>query len=312
MKVPVTIITGYLGAGKTTLLQRIAGESGMRLAIIINEFGEIAIDSRIVKGKNIVMAELAGGCVCCSLCGEFSLAVAELLEAAEPEWIVVETTGAAEPAALVHDIRENIPRVRLDSVVTVVDADAMARFPSLGATGREQIELADIIIINKADLIDEEALARVRRAVAGLNGRAVVMEAERCGIWTGALFGIGRNAPAPERKAHHVEFRHFGFAAKDVLEHGPLMRVLETLPSGIYRAKGFARTDRGCFLANYVAGRLELEERECSMTELVFIGIDAEKCQDGVIRSLEAVPAAKTVRAGNDLIPARQEECQDK
>ena len=71
MKVPITIITGYLGAGKTTLLRRIADESGRKIAILMNEFGQIAIDSRIVEGKNIKMAELAGGCVCCSLSGEF-------------------------------------------------------------------------------------------------------------------------------------------------------------------------------------------------------------------------------------------------
>ncbi|MFH0885064.1 MAG: GTP-binding protein [Candidatus Micrarchaeota archaeon] len=285
---PVTIITGYLGSGKTTLLRRIADESGMRLAIIMNEFGEIAIDSKVVSGKNITMAELAGGCVCCSLSGEFSVAVAELLETAKPEWIVVETTGVAEPAALAYDIKENIPLIRLDSVVTVVDADSMARFPSLGHTGREQIELADIIIINKADLVTGEALGLVRQAVEKLNGRAAIMETERCGVETDALFGIARNRPAPVHKTHKVAFGYFDFLSENVLDHASLIRILETLPAGIYRAKGFARTNKGSFLVNYVAGRVELEEHACSKTELVFIGEGAQRSKDGVIRSFES------------------------
>jgi len=291
LRVPVTIITGYLGAGKTTLLRRIAsqsGESGMKLAIIMNEFGEVAIDSKVVEGKGIRISELAGGCVCCSLSGEFGLAVSELLETAKPEWIVVETTGVAEPAALAYDIRENIPNIRLDSIVTVVDADAMARFPSLGHTGREQIELADIIIINKAELVKGEALEQVRQAVKMLNGRASVLEAERCIVDTAALFGVMRDAPAPKHKTHKVSFGHFDYSSDKMLDHASLVRVLETLPPDIYRAKGFARTGKGGFLVNYVAGRFELEERECGRTELVFIGKDAGRFEEGIIRLLES------------------------
>jgi G3E family GTPase len=292
--VPVTIITGYLGAGKTTLLRRIvaeSGESGMRIAIVMNEFGDIAIDSRVVKGKNITMAELAGGCVCCSLSGEFGLAVSELLETVKPEWIVVETTGAAEPAALAYDIKENIPDIMLDSVVTVVDADAMVRFPSLGHTGREQIELADIIIINKADLVPGEALGQVRQAVRKLNGRASVLEAERCGVDTDALFGIARDKPAPAHKTHKVAFSYFDFVSDKGLDHASLIRILETLPAGIYRAKGFARTNQGGFLVNYVAGRLGLEEHPCEKTELVFIGERAGENKESIIRLLESASA---------------------
>jgi G3E family GTPase len=266
----------------------------MRIAIVMNEFGEIAIDGRIVEGKNVAMAELAGGCVCCSLSGEFGQAVAELLAKAKPEWIVVETTGAAEPSALVHDIRENVPGVMLDSVVTVVDADAMSRFRNLGETGREQIEIADMLIVNKADLVPPETLAELKGALRGLNNRARMVDAVRCEVDVSALFGIGRSAPAPAHKPHETGLGHFVFVSERVLDYDAFVRLIETLPGGIYRAKGFVVTHRGGCLLNYVAGRFDLSPHECGKTELVFIGEGTGGAERGVREALEsAFRAAK-------------------
>ena len=149
---PIVLITGPLGGGKTTLLRYILNHVDKRMALLINEFGEIAIDAKVIEGKNVRMAELEGGCVCCSLLGEFEAAVEEVIDQVDPEVIVVETTGVAEPDALVFNIQESLPRVRLDGVVTVVDADALVRFPSIGHTMRMQIEAADLMILNKTDL----------------------------------------------------------------------------------------------------------------------------------------------------------------
>jgi G3E family GTPase len=272
LKLPITIITGYLGAGKTTLLLRIAEESGIRMAIVMNEFGQIPVDGRILEGKSIRIAELAGGCVCCSLSGEFSAAVAELQEKAKPEWIVVETTGVAEPAALAYDIQENMPGLRLDAIVTVVDADAMVRFPNLGHTGREQIELADILILNKIDLVSEDGRQEVKERIREMNPRAAIMESERCDIDVGMVFGIMRDVPATKHKTHKIRFEYFDYASDRILAHGAFIAFLEALPKGIYRSKGFVRTDRGSYLMNYVAGRHSLEAFTAERTGLVFIG----------------------------------------
>jgi len=288
-RVPVTVITGYLGAGKTTLLRRIAESAEKRIAIVMNEFGEIAIDSRVFEGKNIKIAELAGGCVCCSLSGEFGLAVAELLETAAPDWIVVETTGAAEPAALAYDIRESIAGIKLDAIVTVVDADSMARFPSLGHTGREQIELADILILNKIDLIPKETLEKVKEIVKSLNGRAVMVDSERCGIDTGILFGVERREIAKKHKLHKVEFEYFDYVSDGVLDNERFVRFLEKMPKEIYRCKGFVRTDRGRYLVNQVAGRYEMEGFDCEKTELVFIGNGALAQKQKILNALDAI-----------------------
>src|SRR3989338_271508 len=121
MKTPISILTGYLGAGKTTLLRRLLA-SGKKIAIIMNEFGEISIDSKVVKGKNVKIKELSGGCVCCSITGEFEKAVKEIVKKAEPEIIILETTGVADPEPIIADIRDNLESIKLDSVITICDA----------------------------------------------------------------------------------------------------------------------------------------------------------------------------------------------
>src|SRR5207249_8212479 len=158
---PITLISGPLGSGKTTLLRYILATRPAKIAIVMNEFGEIAIDAKVIEGKNVRIAELGGGCVCCSLLGEFEAAVNEIIEKVAPERIIVETTGLAEPEALVFNIQEALPQCRLDGVVSVIDADMFVRFPGLGHTTRLQIEGADILLLNKIDLIDPAQIESV-------------------------------------------------------------------------------------------------------------------------------------------------------
>lgn len=287
MRTPITIITGYLGAGKTTLLQKIAKTTGMKIAILMNEFGEISIDSRIIEGKNIKMAELSGGCVCCSLSGEFDAAIAEMIERVKPQWIVVETTGVAEPAALAFDVVENIAGVRLDSIVTVVDSFSMVKFPSIGHTGREQIELADLLVINKSDLISEESMEHVKNTLKEINNRAANIECTKCEFDTSIIFGIERNRPIERHGRHKMEFQYFDFRTGRKLNHDRFLSAIQALPKEIYRSKGFVVTEKGSFLMNYVGGRWSMEEFECQRTELVFIGKNIEKTRAIVTASLE-------------------------
>src|SRR3989338_5459653 len=145
MKTPITIVTGYLGSGKTTLLKHVLDNADRKFAIIMNEFGELAIDSIIIKGKNIDIVELSGGCVCCSISGEFAVAIDELIANVNPDHIIVETTGVVDPETLIYDILESMPKLRLDSVVCVVDSYAVANY-GIGQTARRQIEMADIML----------------------------------------------------------------------------------------------------------------------------------------------------------------------
>ncbi|MGV8085441.1 MAG: CobW family GTP-binding protein [Candidatus Bilamarchaeum sp.] len=286
-KIPLTIITGYLGAGKTTLLRNISKENKMKIAILMNEFGEIAIDSKVVKGKNIQMTELAGGCVCCSLSGEFEAAIAEIIEAVNPQWIVVETTGVAEPASLAYDVVENIESVKLDAIITVVDLDSMLRFPNLGHTGREQIELADMIILNKTDLIGQDDIEKIEENIKNINNRAHLIRAKNCEIDLNVVFGLDRQRAVVTHKSHKVEYDYFDYSTKETVNHKKFLEFLDRIPKTIYRSKGFVVTEKGSFLMNYVAGRYTIEQMESKITELVFIGKNIQLHKDQITKMLE-------------------------
>lgn len=283
IRTPITLITGDLGSGKTTLLHHILATVPNKIAILMNEFGEIAIDRKIIEGKNIRIAELDGGCVCCSLLGEFEAAVNELIDTVDPEMIVVETTGVAEPDALVFDIQESLPRVRLDGVVAVVDADTLIRFPQWGHTLRMQIEAADTILLNKVDLASSEQLLQLRERLKRLNEAAPILPTQRCRVDPDLLFGIAREREIrrPEH-IHQPEFESFSYTTNALLKRSSFEEFADHLSSRVYRAKGFVRFPEGTHLFNFVAGRWELEPFREEKTVLVFIGQDI-KSQEGEI-----------------------------
>src|SRR6476469_3271361 len=272
-RTPVTLIIGPLGSGKTTLLRHILAVQAGKIAIVMNEFGEIAIDTKVIEGKNVRIAELGGGCVCCSLLGEFEAAVNEIIEKIAPERIVVETTGLAEPEALVFNIQEALPECRLDGVVSVIDADMLIRFPELGHTTRLQIEGADILLLNKIDLIEPGQVKPLETKLREINPTAAIVRTERCEIDTELLFGIARERKiaAPEHR-HHSEFESFAFTSSKIFSRDCFEGFAKGLPSSVVRAKGFIRFADGAQLFNFVAGRWELEAFEVDRTQLVFIG----------------------------------------
>ncbi|MBV9386926.1 MAG: GTP-binding protein [Chroococcidiopsidaceae cyanobacterium CP_BM_ER_R8_30] len=288
IRTPLTIVTGSLGSGKTTLLRYILTAVSRKIAILMNEFGEIAIDTKILQGKNVQMVDLGGGCVCCSLLGELTAAVDEIIATVNPDHIVVETTGVAEPDALVFDIQENL-RVRLDGVVTVVDADAMVKYPQIGHTTRIQIESADIILLNKVDLVAESELKAIINKLHSLNKVASVIRTFRCQVDPDLLFGIGREQiQSPPHHRHQPEFESFSYTSQGVCDRSCFEEFANSLSSDIYRAKGFVRFPTGTYLFNFVAGRWDLEPFESSATELVFIGKQIADYQLDIVECLRS------------------------
>ena len=279
-RTPITLITGPLGSGKTTLLRHILATRRAKIAIVMNEFGEMAIDAKVIEGKNVRIAELGGGCVCCSLLGEFEAAVNEIIKKIAPEMIIVETTGLAEPEALVFNIQEALPQCRLEGVVSVIDADMLIRFPELGHTTRLQIEGADILLLNKIDLVDATQLEPLEGKLRQINPSAAIVRTDRCRIDPDLLFGIGRQKKvARPAHIHQPEFDSFAFSSDKSFSRDCFEHFANCLPANVIRAKGFIRFPDGAQLFNFVAGRWDLEPFDADRTDLVFIGkkIAAEK-----------------------------------
>lgn len=288
IRTPLTVITGPLGSGKTTLLRHILDTVSKKIAILMNEFGEIVIDSKIIAGKNVQMADLGGGCVCCSLLGEFEAAVDEIIDTVDPDIIVVETTGVAEPDALVFDIQESLAKVRLDGVVTIIDADAMVKYPSIGHTSRIQIEAADTIILNKIDLVSESELKAIEEKLHSLNEVASILPTKRCQVDPDLLFGIGRErVEAPPHHVHQPEFESFSYTTTAICDRTCFEEFADSLGTEVYRAKGFVSFTDATYLFNFVAGRWELELFEQEGTQLVFIGKQLSELKENIINDLK-------------------------
>ena len=284
MRTPISIITGYLGAGKTTLLKNILAQAKEKIAVIMNEFGEIDIDSKIIKGKNVNIAELSGGCVCCSLTGEFELAVEEVIKKYKPELIIVEATGVAEPDALIFDIEESLPKLKLDSIIVLVDSDAFFKFP-LGKTGKIQIEMADIILLNKIDLIKDTK--KLENEIKKINSRANIIKTKFAKIDNNLLFGLYKKKEITQLKHSHENIDYFSFESNKNFNKEKFEEFIKKLPKEIYRAKGFIKLDNKFYLFNYVAQKYSLEEFKTDKTKLVFIGKNINKYKKVISEQLE-------------------------
>jgi G3E family GTPase len=196
-KVPVTVLTGYLGAGKTTLLNRILSEPhGQKFAVIVNEFGEIGIDNELVVGADEEVFEMNNGCVCCTVRGDLVRIIDGLMRRkGKFDAIIVETTGLADPAPVAQTffMDENVGgKAKLDAVVTVADAMWLKDRLKDAPEAKNQIAFADVILINKTDLVEPEDLREVEARIRGINPYARVHRTERCQVPLPEV--LGRNA----------------------------------------------------------------------------------------------------------------------
>jgi G3E family GTPase len=186
-KIPVTVLTGYLGAGKTTLLNRILSEPhGKKYAVIVNEFGEIGIDNDLVVGADEEVFEMNNGCICCTVRGDLVRILDGLMRRkGKFDAIIVETTGLADPAPVAQTffIDENVGRrTKLDAVVTVADAKWLNDRLKDAPEAKNQIAFADVILINKVDLVTPDELSEVEARIRGINPYARLHKTERAKI----------------------------------------------------------------------------------------------------------------------------------
>jgi len=201
-KIPVTVLTGYLGAGKTTLLNRILSEPhGKKYAVIVNEFGEIGIDNDLIVGADEEVFEMNNGCICCTVRGDLIRIIDGLMRRkGKFDAIIVETTGLADPAPVAQTffVDENVGKnTRLDAVVTVADAKWLRDRLRDAPEAKNQIAFADVILINKTDLVSDAELRETEARIRGINPYAKLHRTQRAQIPLNEV--LGRNAFDLER-----------------------------------------------------------------------------------------------------------------
>jgi len=217
-KIPVTVLTGYLGAGKTTLLNRILSEPhGQKYAVIVNEFGEIGIDNDLVVGADEEVFEMNNGCICCTVRGDLIRIIDGLMRRkGKFDAIIVETTGLADPAPVAQTffVDDAIgAKTKLDAVVTIADAKWLKDRLRDAPEAKNQIAFADVILINKTDLVADADLREVEARIRGLNPYATVHRTQRCAVPLPEVLGRGafdHHHDHEHGDGHHRHHEHGG------------------------------------------------------------------------------------------------------
>lgn len=303
----VNMIFGFLGSGKTTLVRHLLGARAhdRKLAVIVNEFGQVGIDGAILEAEAVDMIQLTSGCLCCTLKGPLLSAVEELRDKAGVEHTVIEASGVADPEEMIESFSAPGFRasVAVGPFVTVVDA---AKFQimreMLGEFYGAQVAHAEVVLLNKTDLASPERLEAVRAEVAALNPTARVVATRHCDVDASlVLDALSAWEPQKDESDHghhhhpgHPDFESEVLDAGGAVERAALEGFFAALPPDVLRAKGFMVVDGAPSLIQFAAGQLEIAPAaQGRVPQMVFIGRDLDRAELAARFAFAAGPGAR-------------------
>lgn len=293
-KIPVTIVTGALGAGKTTFVNQVLTEDhGLKIGVIVNEFGDIGIDGSLIVSTKENLRELANGCICCDVRGDLLDATKQILKTQKIDYLMIETSGLAEVAPVANTFILQLDKeTDLDSIICIIDAENYHDNVRRHLNAVEQLHCSDIVLLNKTDLVSIEEKERVKEDILKKLPNAHIIETVKAKVPIKLIIGITKH----EHKELEEKHLHDKNVKAISLKTGPvdtdkIQDLLEKLPDDIYRAKGIIcvkESQKGAkdelrIVFHKVGKRVELEfsrpweKGEQKETKIVFIGININK-----------------------------------
>lgn len=313
--IPVTLVSGFLGSGKTTLLNKIlSSDHGLRMAVMVNDFGAINIDSDLIVSQTQTTVSLANGCICCTVESDLIEQLGRLLSDRQnrPEYILIEASGVSSPGKIARTLK--YPQFRealaIDSIVTVVDTEQFEQLEGeMAQLAMDQLDVADIIVLNKVDRVERSQIEALKSR--WLYPRARVLECAYGDVALELVLGVGRGNPlacftparlgsapslGPAAADHSSVFESWSFASDRPMALDTLRATLAQLPASIYRAKGtlhIAEVPGRRFVMHLVGSRCEiLPDRawgeDTPHTQLVCIGKRGALAREALELSFQA------------------------